>query len=243
MKYITINMLSGQTVIDKIVPTDALDNIPNNKYVKHALFVVSDGAEEKYFLVLSQAHYDTILAAQQADIPTPPSYFNDSVALIANIIIQQGFANIVEIQDARPRIGFKALGTTASSDHQSLSNRNDPAAHAQYLLRDGANAMTANLDLSGFTITNNAALPGTTTAAPVTQNADQANAEGVASTKARSDHVHNIPTATPVSVGTSNAQGSANTFAKSDHVHNHGTQTSCCSDRFSCWFHVIGGFY
>lgn len=200
--------------------------IPNNKYVKHSLFVVADGTEEKYFLVLSQAHYDTILEAQQAGIPTPPSYFNDGVALIANIIIQESFANIVEIQDARPRIGFKALGTTASSDHQSLSNRNDPAAHAQYLLRDGTNAMTANLDLGGFTITNNAALPGTTTAAPVTQNADQANAEGVASTKARSDHVHNIPTGVPVSVGTANAQGTANTFAKSDHVHSHGNQTS-----------------
>jgi hypothetical protein len=208
------------------VGTGTLVAIPNNKYVKHSLFVVADGTEEKYLLVVSQAHYDTILEAQQADIPSVPSYFNDGVALVANIIIQEGFANIVEIQDARPRIGFKALGTSASSDHQSLSNRNDPAAHPQYLLRDGINAMTANLDLGGFTITNNAALPGTTTAAPVTQNADQANAEGVASTKARSDHVHNIPTGVPVSVGAANAQGTANTFAKSDHVHSHGNQTS-----------------
>jgi hypothetical protein len=34
--------------------------------------------------------------------------------------------------------------------------------------------------------------------------------------------VHNIPTATAVTIGTSNQQGTAATFARSDHVHNHG---------------------
>jgi hypothetical protein len=83
--------------------------------------------------------------------------------------------------------------------------------------------MTANLDLGGFTLINvGSALPGTTTAAPVSQTPDQVNTEGVSTDKARADHIHNIPTATPVTIGTSNQQSAAATFAKSDHVHNHG---------------------
>ena len=101
--------ISNQTAV--VVKYDnnsgTLANLTASYYVKHSLFVVGDGATEKYFLVIGQAEYSTLLAAQQADIPVVPDYFTDAVTLIANIIVQQGNANIVEIQDARPRIGFK----------------------------------------------------------------------------------------------------------------------------------------
>lgn len=55
---------------------------------------------------------------------------------------------------------------------------------------------------------------------PVGQVPDGGNVDGVLTTAARSDHKHNIPTATPSSVGTANAQGSSTTaFSKADHVH------------------------
>ncbi len=49
---------------------------------------------------------------------------------------------------------------------------------------------------------------------------------GVAADAARSDHKHDISTATPSSVGTTNAEGSAVSLARSDHVHDHGSQTT-----------------
>jgi len=58
-----------------------------------------------------------------------------------------------------------------------------------------------------------------TTAAASTQNLEQTNAEGTSTSLARADHVHNIPTAAPVAIGTANAAGAAVTAARSDHVH------------------------
>ena len=57
------------------------------------------------------------------------------------------------------------------------------------------------------------------TGTPVTLTPDQANAAGVATTLAKSDHMHNVPTAIAVDVGSANAQGSAATFSRADHVH------------------------
>lgn len=46
-----------------------------------------------------------------------------------------------------------------------------------------------------------------------------ANADGVATTVARSDHVHKLNFGSPVAVGAANADGVASTAARSDHVH------------------------
>lgn len=48
---------------------------------------------------------------------------------------------------------------------------------------------------------------------------ETAAAEGVATTAARSDHVHSTAAGTPVAIAMANAEGSAATFARSDHVH------------------------
>lgn len=61
---------------------------------------------------------------------------------------------------------------------------------------------------------------------PVTLLPDQGNIEGVSTALSRADHVHNVPTAVPVSIGTSNVTGVANSFSRSDHVHDHGTQSN-----------------
>lgn len=55
---------------------------------------------------------------------------------------------------------------------------------------------------------------------PVALSPDSGNVDGTAITGARSDHKHNVPTATAVSVGTTNAQGASTTnFSRADHVH------------------------
>ena len=50
---------------------------------------------------------------------------------------------------------------------------------------------------------------------------DQPNAEGSASSVARSDHVHNIPAAVAVTIGanSTNQEGTDQSFARSDHTH------------------------
>lgn len=199
-----------------------LATIPGNKYVKHALALVGDGAEESYMLVYGQTLHNSLLDAQYGALPVLPSFIEESITVIASIIIHDGDANIASIEDERRLSGFVGSGGAAITDHGSMTGLADND-HPQYLLRDGSNAMTANLNLGGFTLSNvGTALPGTTTAAPVAQTPDQSNTEGVSAHKARADHVHNIPTATAVTIGTSNQQGTAATFARSDHVHNHG---------------------
>lgn len=82
------------------------------------------------------------------------------------------------------------------------------------LTQKGAANGVATLD--GSTLVPIAQLP---TGAPVTQNTDQANNAGTATTVSKSDHIHNIPTDVPVIIGTTNIQGASTKFSKADHVH------------------------
>jgi hypothetical protein len=52
-----------------------------------------------------------------------------------------------------------------------------------------------------------------------------AQTPGLSSLVSRRDHKHSITVGTPVSVGTANSEGVATTIARSDHVHAHGIQT------------------
>jgi hypothetical protein len=47
---------------------------------------------------------------------------------------------------------------------------------------------------------------------------------GVSGQAARADHKHDISTAAPLAVGSSNSQGVASSLARSDHIHAHGNQ-------------------
>lgn len=57
------------------------------------------------------------------------------------------------------------------------------------------------------------------TGAPADQSADAMAAEGTGIALARADHIHHIPTAIPVAIGSANSQGASSAFAKADHVH------------------------
>ncbi len=131
----------------------ALIAMSSSYYTKHTLYVVGQGTDEQYFLVVGQNQYATLIETENADLPLPPTYFSDGVVSIASIYAQSGSANIVQIEDIRPVIGFKASGINASSVHGNLLGLSADD-HTQYLLVDGAREMAANLGLGGFDIYN-----------------------------------------------------------------------------------------
>ncbi len=130
-------------------------------YTKHTLYVVGDGTYEKYFLVLGQDEYTSLVEAEGALLPTPPTFFTDSVSQIANIYIQQGTTGITQVEDIRPVIGFKAGGVNASSVHGNLLGLSADD-HTQYLLVDGGRPMSGNLDMGSNNISNVGTVNGVT---------------------------------------------------------------------------------
>ncbi len=135
--------------------------LPLSAFTKHTLYVVGEGANEKYMLVLGQTYYTTLIEAEGADLPTPPTYFDDGVTTIASIYIQQGVSGITQIQDIRPVIGFKAAGVSATAVHGNLLGLNADD-HTQYLLVDGVRAMTGNLSMGGNAIVSGLTYNGVT---------------------------------------------------------------------------------
>lgn len=130
-------------------------------YTKHTLYVVGQGSYEKYFLVLGQNQYATLVEAEDALLPTPPTFFSDAVSQIASVYIQQGTTGITQIQDIRPVIGFKAGGVNASSTHGNLLGLSADD-HTQYLLVSGTRPMSGNLNMGGNNIVSAGTVNGVT---------------------------------------------------------------------------------
>ena len=122
--------------------------LPLSAFTKHTLYVIGQGVNEQYFLVLGQDQYPTLIQTENGLLPIPPPYFDDSVTQIASIYIHQGVSNIVQIEDVRPVIGFKAGGVNASSLHANLLGLSADD-HTQYLLVDGGRAMEGDLNMGG----------------------------------------------------------------------------------------------
>ena len=200
-----------QSVVDNVnYDNTGLTALTAGFYARHSLYVNVNAGVDDYLLVYSQQEYSTLVLAEAASIPTPPPFFQGGVTLIASIIVQQGLSNIVSIFDERPRIGFKASGVSAASDHGNLTGLNDDD-HPQYLLINGTRAMVGNLNMGGQAVTN-------------VGNVDGVDVSGHASRHLPSGD-DPIATATPLTVGTANSEGTAESLAKSDHVHNHGNQS------------------
>ena len=131
----------------------SLSALTASAFTKHTLYLVGDGSYEKYFLVLGQNQYTTLVQTENALLPTPPTYFNDSVVQIASIYVQQGTTGITQVEDIKPTVSFRAGGVNASSLHANLLGLSSDD-HTQYLLVNGGRAMTNNLDMGGNQITN-----------------------------------------------------------------------------------------
>jgi len=177
-------------------------------YVKHSFYVVGDGVNETYFLVVGQDEFSNPAVAEQADLPLPPAFVKESFALLASVIVQEG-NGIYAIIDERPVIGFKAGGVSASTTHGNLLGLSADD-HPQYLRTDGSRTATGSIDMGANSISN----------------VNQVNGVVVEAHAAR--HLPNgadpIATGTPSTVGTVNSEGILNALARQDHVHSHGDQ-------------------
>jgi hypothetical protein len=101
--------------------------------------------------------------------------------------------------------------------HSLKANAGGTARYGDLVFLGGTNITITDDGAGNYTF---ASTFSTTYGSPVTQAPDSGNIDGTASSAARSDHKHNIPTAIAVSVGTANAQGASTTdFSKADHVH------------------------
>ena len=145
-----------------------LSALTTGYYTKHTLYTVGDGSYEHYFLVLGQNEYGTLVEAEDAGLPTPPTYFSDGVTQIANIYIQQGSSGFTQVEDIRPTIGFRAGGVNASSVHGNLLGLNSDD-HQQYLLVNGVRAMIGDLNMGTFDVTNVGLVDGVTVSAHATR--------------------------------------------------------------------------
>jgi hypothetical protein len=91
-----------------------LDSLPTDHYVAHSLYVVGDGADERYILVYGQTHHETQVEAEDAALPAPPPWITDGVALIASVVAQEGASQLASIIQRHPIIGARPVGTAAS---------------------------------------------------------------------------------------------------------------------------------
>lgn len=218
--------------------TGTLAPVTAGYFTKHLLLMLGDGPYQKYFVVIAQAEYPTLLDAETADLPSVPTYFDLAVVRVASVIMQEGTNAIISIRDERPRIGFAPSATSGSAVHGNLLGllADD---HTQYLLADGTRAMAGNLNMGTNQITNAGQVNGVTvqahasrhlpagadpltTAAPTTNiNASTTNQTGLQNSLSRSDHQHGIDTGAPVAIvpAASNQTGISSTLARSDHVH------------------------
>jgi hypothetical protein len=178
-------------------------------FTKHALYVVGEGVDEKYLMVVGQEQYENLVEVEDAPLPAPPNYFEDGVSPIASIYVQEGTLGILQIEDIRPVLGFKSSGVNAVSNHGNLLGLSNDD-HQQYLLVDGSRSMVGNLQMGSNSITGVGQVNGVTV---------QSHA---------SRHLPNgldpLTTGAPSTIGTTNTEGTANAFARQDHVHSHGNQ-------------------
>lgn len=208
------NIVSGVTVVTNSEWDDGsgtLASLDTSKFAKHSLYLLGEGSDEAYFLVISQQQFDTLVEAESGDIPTPPTSFKDAVVLIASIIVQQGQTNLISILDNRPVLGFKAPGVSASAVHGNLLGLTQDD-HPQYLLEDGSRSLSGNLNIGG----NNIVSVGTVDGVQVSNHSARHNPGGADS----------LSTASAVELTDStNAEGNATSFARSNHTHAHGDRS------------------
>jgi hypothetical protein len=138
-----------------------LTTLTSGYFTKHSLYVVSDGPEEQYLLVIGQEEYPTQLDAELGSIPTPPNYFIEGVTLLASIYIKEGESDISQIEDLR-NLGFKS--SVRSSDFDKVRSGQLPNLTINGLTElsqtievinlqpTGATAATVTYDFSGGSI-------------------------------------------------------------------------------------------
>jgi Collagen triple helix repeat (20 copies) len=186
--------------------TGVLVPLGAGNWKKDAIYMIGDGANQQVFYVYSQIQYTSLVVAEEGPIPTPPSWFEDGVVLLATIITQQGSTSINSnnIADARPTLTFKAPGFSATSVHGNLLGLSADD-HLQYLRTDGGRVMTGNLQMGGNAVTGASTYNGVT----VEAHAARHNPGGA-------DALAQGP---PVDIGATNVTGAGTGYSNASHQH------------------------
>lgn len=196
------------TVVDNAHYDNGTDlaTLSTGYYTKHVLYVSGDGSHETYGVVYGDAEYASLLEAQQGPLPAPPAFFAEVTTPIAAIIVRQGAANITQIIDIRPRMGFQSPSTTGAGRHGDLLGL-DGDDHPQYLRTSGERALIGDLDLGLNSLINVGSLNNITVESHESRHLP--NGEDAIATE----------TAVGLSDATTSSAGVANSLARSDHTH------------------------
>lgn len=226
--------VASQTQLDNLQydNSGSLDSMTTNYYKTDTLIVTSEGNAS---VLYGTSEYSTKELAEEAGVPSIPTFMSDTGITVAQFVIKQG-SGIESIIDVRPVASSSFVGAgagvTAHGDLSGLGNDD----HTQYLLTNGNRALSGDLDLGSNSIVNAGNIDGIDVSAhaarhlpgqadalsvgtPVAVQVGASPSDGTANTFSRSDHQHGVSAGSPVSVGTSNSDGSASTVARSDHVH------------------------
>ena len=187
-------------------------------YTKHSLYVTGGGGEAEFLFMYGQAEYSGLTEVQNASLPIPPNEFIDSTCIIASIITREGEANIIQINDERPRIGFNASSIASTLLHSNLQGLGADD-HTQYFLTNGGRVMEGTFNMGTYNIISAGTINGVviedhssrhlpngldplTSAAPTANigNGSQ-NSVGIQNSFSRSDHSHKIVTASTSTYG------------------------------------------
>jgi hypothetical protein len=174
--------------------------------------ITSPGGDEKLNIQFDQTKLSitSTQAAQDAvgsslvDTATVDFTYNDAGNTITASVLQSGLTFGTPVTQNPDQANASGVSTNiARADHVHNIPADAPTTNLS--------ATTTNAEGTGTSFARNDHTHAISTGVVSTQNVDQANA--------RADHIHNIPTAVPVDIGSANAQGTAITTVKSDHVH------------------------
>lgn len=213
----------GWTVVanQTSVPNGFYDNnsgtlaaLSSGGFVKHLLYVVGQGVDEKYFLVYGQEAFTSAQHsnALSAALPISPSYFEEGVVKICSIIAEEG-AGLSDFISERPLATTQASQTTSITDHNDLTGlTTGNSGHTQFMMLNGTTPMSSNLDMGAFSIIN----VGNVDGIDVSAHASRHNFGGT----------DGFTKGTPSELTDStNVQGTDNSaFAAGNHTHAHGNR-------------------
>lgn len=151
-----------------IIPNTSYDGmngtlklLENGTFTKHSLYLVGEGANEKYLLVYGQASFVSENEAVGGVLPTPPPFFSDGVVLIASIIVGKDSPSISRVTSERPFPITSPSSISSTTTHSSLLGlTTGNAGHTQFLMLDGTTPMTGDLNLNTGNISNIGTLNG-----------------------------------------------------------------------------------
>lgn len=208
----------GWIIIDGVdlIPNDKYDdgsgtlqNMTAGYYAKGLMYIVGDGVNERYFFVYPQSEYALQVDAENAPLPTPPTYFTDGVTRVASFVVQQGAGNIITILSERPLPVTQSSASAPISSHLALTDLNTGnAGHNQFYMLNGSTPLAADMNMAGYNVLNG----GTFNSVVVQAHASRHLPNGA-------DPLSTAAPTTNLSGTSTNSVGIQNSFARSDHSH------------------------